>query len=32
MGIASLSTSQGIMTDQKARACGIGGELICSVW
>jgi small subunit ribosomal protein S8 len=32
MGIAILSTSQGIMTDQKARACGIGGELICYVW
>jgi small subunit ribosomal protein S8 len=32
MGIAILSTSQGIMTDKKARACGIGGEVLCYFW
>ena len=32
LGIAVLSTSQGIMTDRKARTAGIGGEVICYVW
>lgn len=32
LGIAVLSTSKGIMTDRKARAEGIGGEVICYVW
>lgn len=32
MGIAVLTTSQGIMTDQKARRLGVGGELLCKVW
>ncbi len=32
MGIAILSTSQGIMTDREARLYGIGGEILCSVW
>lgn len=32
LGIAVLSTSQGIMTDRKARTEGIGGEVICYVW
>ncbi len=32
MGIAILSTSQGIMTDKEARRRGIGGELLCKVW
>lgn len=32
MGIAILSTSQGIMTDKKARRLGIGGEVLCYVW
>lgn len=31
-GIAILSTSQGIMTNKKARQLGIGGEVICSVY
>ena len=31
-GIAIISTSQGIMTDQEARKRGIGGEVICEVW
>lgn len=32
LGIAIVSTSQGIMTDKKARELGIGGEVICYVW
>ncbi len=31
LGIAIVSTSQGVMTDRKARANGIGGELLCYV-
>lgn len=32
LGIAILSTSKGIMTDRKARAEGVGGEVICYLW
>ena len=32
LGIAIISTSQGVMTDKKARKLGIGGEVICYVW
>ncbi len=32
LGTAVLSTSQGIMTDRKARKAGIGGEVICYIW
>jgi small subunit ribosomal protein S8 len=31
-GIAILSTSKGIMTDEEARKLKIGGEIICNVW
>ncbi len=31
LGIASVSTSKGVMTDRKARATGIGGEVLCIV-
>ncbi|KZE30233.1 SSU ribosomal protein S8P [Crenobacter luteus] len=31
LGVAILSTSKGVMTDRKARAAGIGGELLCFV-
>jgi len=31
LGIAIVSTSQGVMTDRKARATGIGGEVLCIV-
>jgi small subunit ribosomal protein S8 len=31
MGIAIVSTSKGLMTDHKARASGIGGEVLCIV-
>jgi small subunit ribosomal protein S8 len=32
LGVAILSTSQGILTGADARKAGVGGELICSVW
>lgn len=32
LGIAILSTSQGIMTDKEARKKRVGGEVICYVW
>ncbi|KAF0091048.1 MAG: small subunit ribosomal protein S8 [Fusobacteria bacterium] len=32
LGVAVLSTSQGIMTDKKARREGMGGEVLCYVW
>ena len=31
LGIAIVSTSQGVMTDRKARASGVGGEVLCIV-
>jgi len=31
LGVAILSTSRGVMTDRKARADGVGGEIICIV-
>ena len=32
LGIAIISTSQGIMTDKKARALNIGGEVLAFIW
>jgi small subunit ribosomal protein S8 len=32
MGIAIVSTSQGILSGKEARARGIGGEVLCEVW
>ncbi|MDL2269897.1 30S ribosomal protein S8 [Desulfosarcina sp. OttesenSCG-928-A07] len=32
LGIAILSTSQGVMTDKLAREKNIGGEILCTVW
>ena len=32
LGMAILSTSRGILTDEEARAAGVGGEVLCSVW
>ena len=31
LGVAILSTSRGVMTDRKARASGVGGEVLCVV-
>ncbi len=32
IGIAILTTSQGVMVDYEARRKGIGGEVLCEVW
>ena len=32
LGIAILSTSQGVMTDKEARSLSIGGEVLCYVY
>jgi small subunit ribosomal protein S8 len=32
LGIAIISTSRGIMTDKKARALNVGGEVLAFVW
>ena len=32
LGIAILTTPKGIMTGQRARKVGVGGEIICKVW
>src|SRR6476469_9889960 len=31
LGVAIISTSQGLMTDRQARAAGVGGEVLCLV-
>lgn len=31
LGVAIVSTSKGVMTERKARASGIGGEVLCIV-
>src|SRR5712671_6143866 len=31
LGVAIVSTSKGVMTDRKARATGLGGEVLCIV-
>jgi small subunit ribosomal protein S8 len=32
LGVAVLSTSQGLMTDREARKRRMGGEILCFVW
>jgi small subunit ribosomal protein S8 len=32
LGISILSTSRGVMSDRRARAQRLGGELLCTVW
>ena len=32
MGIAIVSTPKGVMTGQRARQIGVGGEILCKVW
>jgi small subunit ribosomal protein S8 len=32
LGIAIISTSQGLMTDKEARHKNVGGEVLCSIW
>lgn len=32
LGVAIVSTSQGVMTDRAARSLGVGGEVLCTVF
>ena len=32
LGIAVVSTSQGVLADRRCRELGVGGEVICQVW
>ena len=32
MGVAIISTSQGLLSGQEARRRGVGGEVLCEVW
>ncbi len=32
MGVAIISTPKGVMTGQRARALGVGGEVLCQIW
>lgn len=32
LGLAIISTSQGLLTDKQARNLGVGGEVICHIW
>lgn len=32
LGVAIISTSQGIMSDKVARKAGVGGEVLCYIW
>ncbi|HSR05280.1 MAG TPA: 30S ribosomal protein S8 [Proteiniclasticum sp.] len=32
LGVAVISTSQGVLADREARKLGLGGEVICYVW
>jgi small subunit ribosomal protein S8 len=32
LGTAVISTSQGLMTDKRARKEGLGGEVVCYIW
>ncbi len=32
LGIAVISTSKGVLTDNKARHQGLGGEVLCYIW
>lgn len=32
MGVAIVSTPKGVMTGQRARQLGVGGEILCKIW
>lgn len=32
LGVAIISTSRGVLTDNKARHQGLGGEVVCYIW
>ena len=31
-GVAVVSTSRGVVTDEQARRLGVGGEILCEIW
>ncbi|HZC03922.1 MAG TPA: 30S ribosomal protein S8, partial [Gammaproteobacteria bacterium] len=32
LGVAIVSTSQGVMSDRECRRLNVGGEVLCQVW
>ena len=32
LGISIITTNRGVMTNEKARSLGVGGEVLCTVW
>jgi small subunit ribosomal protein S8 len=32
LGVAVVSTSRGVLTDEQARSLSVGGEVLCEVW
>ncbi|MBN2717137.1 MAG: 30S ribosomal protein S8 [Deltaproteobacteria bacterium] len=32
LGVAIISTSQGVITDKEARRLNVGGEILCEIW
>ncbi len=32
LGVAVISTSNGVITDKEARKLGVGGEVVCYIW
>jgi small subunit ribosomal protein S8 len=32
LGVAVISTSQGVLTDRQARKLSVGGEVLCEIW
>ncbi len=32
LGVAVISTSQGVITDRQARKLSVGGEVLCEIW
>ncbi len=32
LGVAVVSTSRGVVTDEQARRMGVGGEILCEIW
>ena len=32
MGISILSTNQGVLSNREAKAKGVGGEILCTIW
>ena len=32
LGVAILTTPQGVITDRQARRAGVGGEVLCNIW